>query len=90
MARKYKVRYTRRLDRWPGPVVWLCGVPDCRHKFQIFRMAPRSVAASLVTEAYTDVGRRRGMSGRVLFPVGRAALCSSRFCRCLWSSSGIP
>ena len=36
MALKYKVRYTRRLDRWPDPVVWLCGLPECRHKHQIF------------------------------------------------------
>jgi hypothetical protein len=36
MARKYKVRYTRRLDRWPEPIVWICGVPDCRHKYWIF------------------------------------------------------
>ena len=36
MAWKYKVRYTRRLDPWPDPVVWVCAVPDCRHKYRIF------------------------------------------------------
>jgi len=36
MAWKYKVRYTRRLDLWPDPVVWVCGMPNCRHKYRIF------------------------------------------------------
>jgi hypothetical protein len=36
MSWKYKVRYARRLDPWPDPIVWVCGVPNCRHKYWIF------------------------------------------------------
>ena len=36
MAWKHKVRYARRLDRWPDPVVWVFGLPNCRHKYRIF------------------------------------------------------
>ena len=36
MSWKYKVRYARRLDSWPDPDVWVCGVPNCRHEYWIF------------------------------------------------------
>jgi hypothetical protein len=30
-----RVRYIRRVDRWPKPPAWTCGVPDCVHRFRI-------------------------------------------------------
>jgi hypothetical protein len=30
-----KFRYARRLDPWPSPAVWICGVPGCRHKYRM-------------------------------------------------------
>lgn len=27
-----KLRYARKIDPFPRPVIWLCGVPECTHK----------------------------------------------------------
>jgi len=35
MPWKHMVTYARRMDGWPLPFVWVCGVPDCRHKYWI-------------------------------------------------------
>jgi hypothetical protein len=54
MPWKYKVRYARRMDGWPLPFVWVCGVPDSRHKYWIFAW----LHAAWRRPGYWGVGRR--------------------------------